>query len=288
LPIRQEHVSGLFWIVLAVVFCQLPGSWSMPLNILLEIVTVVLVITIVFSSLKRITIPAVTQLPVTCEPGLAPEPRDELETQVQQLEFRYVGDFDVTSIRQVSSRVRAYVSRDLFFAAILVDMTTTEGKTTVLEFVSELNPAGGITTNNFSLPSVYSRRPGNMRASVPWKTTAKDVFALHMALCQVARDEKLGLQSIYVTGFAERLRDDMRKENEYQVEMGRLRRAGKDKYRMTLRGAIIAAPLVWYCRAYGGLFSWYKVPDAYYCAKFRSRLRHDKRAKEEPRQPESE
>lgn len=274
--IGEEHVSGLFWIVLAVVFYFLPGSWTAPLSILLEVVTLVLVITIVFMTIKPINMHAVTQLPATCLPGLAPEPRDPMEREIQALEFRYVGDFDVGKTGIVSMRVRAYISRDLLCGALLADMTVGKEKTTVLEFGSDLSPAGSILTNNFALPSVYSYRIQDMKASVPWKLTADEIFALHKAMCQVALDEEFTLKSIYATGFAERLSADMRKENDYQVERGRLRRVGKNRYRMTLLGALIGAPLIWYNMAYGGMFAWYKPQDSYFCWKLRRRLRRYK------------
>jgi acetyl esterase/lipase len=269
---RIEYLSGIAGVALSAVVFLLLGSWSTPIAILWEAVVIVLVITVVFASSKRITVPTVTPLSDQSSSAQAPVPRDSLEAQVQELGFIYLGDFDVTMVAQTSARIRAYVNADSLCAAILIDITSGNSKKTVLEFCTRLHPSGSITTTNDSNPSIISYQPDKMKVNVPWKRTAADIYELHRSLCLTAQDEKFTPAVFQPADFAESLRNDTLKDYEYQVKSHRLRRVAEGQYRLTLLEAIIAAPLLWYQMTYGRLFFWYKLPDGFFSRKLRRRL----------------
>ncbi|MFA5374190.1 MAG: alpha/beta hydrolase [Dehalococcoidia bacterium] len=269
---RIEYLSGIAGLALSAIVFLLLGSWSTPIAILWEAAVIVLVITVVFVSSKPLSVPIVTPLTDQGGSAQAPEPRDTLEAQVQELGFRHIGDFDVTIMAQTSVRIRTYVDADSLCAAILIDITSDNSKKTVLEFCTKLHPSGSITTTTDSNPNIIAYQLDKMRVNVPWKKTAADVFELHQSLCRTALDAKFTPAAIYSTSFAESLTDDTRKDYEYQVKSHRLRRVAEGRYRLTLLEAIIAAPLLWYQMAYGRLFFWYKLPDGFFHRKLRKRL----------------
>jgi monoterpene epsilon-lactone hydrolase len=269
---RIEYFTRIAGIALSSIVFTFLGSWSTPAAVLWEIAVVLLVITVVFASAKRITVPTVTPLTDQSGSEQAPEPRDSLEAQVQGLGFLYMGDFDVTMIARTSARLRVYVDADSLCEAILIDITSGQNRKTILEFCSRLYPSGSITTTTDSNPNIIAYQPDKMRANVPWKRTAAEVFALHQSLCRTALDEKFTPAAIYPLGFAESLRNDTLKDYEYQVKAHRLRRVAEGQYRLTLLEAIIAAPLLWYQMAYGRLFFWYKLPDGFFRRKLRDQL----------------
>ena len=274
---RIEYLSGIAGLALSAIVFLLLGSWSTPIAILWEAAVIVLVITIVFVSSKPLTVPIVTPLTDQSGSTQAPEPRDMMEAQVQELGFLYMGDFDVGLIAQASARIRAYISQDHLCEAILIDITFGQNRKTILEFCSRLYPSGSITTTNDSNPSIISYQPDKMKVNVPWKRTAADIYELHRSLCLTAQDETFTPAVLQPADFAESLRNDTLKDYEYQVKSHRLRRVAEGQYRLTLLESIIAAPLLWYQMAYGRLFPWYTPPDSFFCRKLRRRLRRFKR-----------
>jgi monoterpene epsilon-lactone hydrolase len=269
---RFEYLSGIAGLALSAIVFLLLGSWSTPIAILWEVAVIVLVITIVFVSSKPLTVPTVTPLTNQSGSSQAPEPRDVTEAQVQGLGFFYMGDFDVKMVAKTSARIRAYISQDSLCEAVFIDITSGQNRKTILEFCSRLYPSGSITTTTDSNPTIISYQPDKMRANVPWKRTAAEVFALHQSLCRTALDEKFTPAAIYPSSFAESLIDNTLKDYEYQVKAHRLRRVAEGQYRLTLLEAIIAAPLLWYQMAYGRLFFWYKLPNSFFHRRLRRRL----------------
>lgn len=266
---QSSGEPGLF----QTLFSTLTGGWiSVFLSVLWKVLLVLAGVTAVYLSRKVSTVPGVT--PVS-DPGtnmLAPEPRDILERQLHTMGFHYLGDYNVTSISSVPSRIRAYCDPDRHAAAVLLDMISENKTTTVLQFGTRLHPSGSIVTSNSPFPSIYARPPGKMQARVPWKNTAAEVFRLHQLLCRTARDEHFEAETVHAAAFAEIVRKEERRECEYQVELGRLRKVAEDQYRQTLLGVIIAVPLLWWQMCYGSMFSWVKMPDGFFCWKLRRRL----------------
>ena len=274
---RIEYLSGIAGLALSAIVFLLLGSWSTPIAILWEAAVIVLVITIVFTSSKRITVPVVTPLKNGDNPAQKPEARDSLEAQLQEFGFLYIGDFDIKMTARTSARIRAYISQDRLCEAILIDIASGQNMKTILEFGTRLYPSGSITTTNDSNPSIISYQPDKMKVNVPWKRTAADIYELHRSLCLTAQDETFTPAMLQPADFAESLRNDTLKDYEYQVKSHRLRRVAEGQYRLTLLESIIAAPLLWYQMAYGRLFPWYTPPDSFFCRKLRRRLRRFKR-----------
>jgi hypothetical protein len=274
---RIEYLSGIAGLALSAIVFLLLGSWSTPIAILWEAAVIVLVITIVFTSSKRITVPVVTPLKNGDNPAQKPEARDSLEAQLQEFGFLYIGDFDIKMTARTSARIRAYISQDRLCEAILIDIASGQNMKTILEFGTRLYPSGSITTTNDSNPSIISYQPDKMKVNVPWKRTAADIYELHRSLCLTAQDETFTPAVLQPADFAESLRNDTLKDYEYQVKSHRLRRVAEGQYRLTLLESIIAAPLLWYQMAYGRLFPWYTPPDSFFCRKLRRRLRRFKR-----------
>ena len=274
---RIEYLSGIAGLALSAIVFLLLGSWSTPIAILWEAAVIVLVITIVFTSSKRITVPVVTPLKNGDDPAQKPEARDSLEAQLQEFGFLYIGDFDIKMTARTSARIRAYISQDRLCEAILIDIASGQNMKTILEFGTRLYPSGSITTTNDSNPSIISYQPDKMKVNVPWKRTAADIYELHRSLCLTAQDETFTPAVLQPADFAESLRNDTLKDYEYQVKSHRLRRVAEGQYRLTLLESIIAAPLLWYQMAYGRLFPWYTPPDSFFYRKLRRRLRRFKR-----------
>ena len=271
---KNNYLSGLFWLVISAIVIAWLGPWSTPLTIFWEIIVILFVITVVFCCCKRLSVPVVTLVNGT--DGLPPAPRDAAEAQVRQLGFIYLGDFDVKIMPTTSTRIRAYIGPDRQSAALLIDMTSGQEKTSILEFCTNLHPSGGITTSTASNPGIFPRPLDRMQAHVPWKKTAGEVFELHQSLCRTALVENFTAKTVHSAGFAEKIVDDTRKDYEYQVQTGRLSMVAEGQYRLTLLETMIAAPLLWYQMVYGHLFTWFSLPDAFFCWKFRRRLRRFK------------
>ena len=274
---RIEYLSGIAGLMLSAVVSYFLGSWSLAAAIIWEIAVIVLVITIVFTSSKRITVPVVTPLKNGDNPAQKPEARDSLEAQVQELGFLYMGDFDVAMIARASARIRAYISQDSLCEAILIDITSGQNRKTIMEFCTRLYPSGSITITNDSNPSIIAYQPDKMKVNVPWKRTAADIYELHRSLCLTAGDEKFTPAVLQPADFAESLRNDTLKDYEYQVKLHRLRRVAEGQYRLTLLESIIAAPLLWYQMAYGHLFFQHALPDDLFHRSLRKRLRRFKK-----------
>ena len=266
---QGDSEPGLLQMLLGV----FTGGWvNVVIGVLWKVLLVLAGITAVYFSRKISVVPAVTPISDQGTSVPAPEPRDVLERQLQTMGFHYLGDYNVTSISSLPSRIRAYCDADRHTAAVLLDMTMDKQTTTVLQFGTRLHPYGNIVTSNGSLPSIYAHPPGSMQARVPWKKTAAEVFSLHQLLCRTAREEHFEAETVHSAAFAEIISKGERRECEYQVQIGRLKQIAVDKYRQTLLGIMIAVPLIWWQMIYGPMFSWFKIPDGFFCWKLRRTL----------------
>jgi hypothetical protein len=256
------------------------GWLSVGLEVFGAAFMILLGITLVYLFSKVTTVPRVTPIG---EPGgykQAPAPRDIHEKELQRLGFRYVADFDVTMLAGVPAQLRVYEDPDHQSVGCLMDATAADGnKVTILEFSTDLHPTGNIATTTSPYVRVLACPPDRIVARVPWKRTATETFALHQTLCRTAREEHFSAETVHTSAIAEKIRESTRRDCEYQVQVGRYRRVGEDRYRLTLWGTIIAVPPTWYQMTHGLLFSWYRVPDRFFCWRLRRRLWRLKRGR---------
>jgi len=237
-----------------------------------ELALILVGITAVYVSFMRSTVPQVMPIAVPTRAALPAVPRDRLEKELQALGFHFVGDYDVSMMSDITTRLRAYLSHDRLCAAGLIDLKTTGQAVTALEFHTQLYPSGNITTSTSSHPRIFSYPPDKMLAQVPWKKTAAEVFELHQMLCETAACEKFTPAKIDSDGLADAIRTDTRRDLDYQVRNGRFKKIAPDQYRLTLFGAIIAVPIVWFHMCYKGLFFWYKPSNRIFLRRLQRRL----------------
>ena len=248
-------------------------------DIIIEILFVLAIITFVLTRSRTMHMPKVKPLSDSL-PGTMPAARDGKERELQAMEFRYAGDYDVSVIPGMSTTLRAYISPDGFHCASFIDVVRREEKTSILEFSSGLEPSGSITTSLSSFQRIFAHPPDKLLVQVPWMNTSGEVFQLHDALCQAALKEGYRYKDVTRLKLPELIRANSRAEMEYQVQRGRYRRVGEDRYRMTFLGAVIAVPLVWYNMCYGFLFRWYHPGKTICCWRLRRGLRRAARLRQ--------
>lgn len=257
-------------------------SWQ--LDIILEILGVIgailLGITVVFMKAQVMTVPLMKPLTDPDSWTPVPKARDSIESELQELGFRFIGDFDAAMSSDTSMRIRAYSDPDRLVWAILMDGKSGSEKVTILEFSTKLLPAGSIVTNTSPYPVISSYPLEKCVVRVPWKKTAK-VFELHKALYDTAVEEGFAADAMPGRNFADEVIKATRKDQEYQVETGRSIKVADDKYRMSLKGVAIAVPRLWLNMTYSFLFSWFKPSDGYFKSRIRRRLSRFMRLAEE-------
>lgn len=244
----------------------------MTWEIILEILFLLAIVTFVFLKHKTMRIPAMKLLGEAL-PGTVPKAKDGKEKELQALEFRYVGDYDVAMMKGATATMRVYLAPDGLACAGIYEIVMGEMKAGALDISSELDPSGSITTTLASNQSIYARPPDKLMAKVPWMTTSGEVYELHRVLCEQAQKEGYQIKDLSRITLVDNIRKSLRDEMEYQVERGRYKRVAEDEYRMTILGAAIAVPLIWYRMCFGALLGWYRPGKTIFCWKLRRGLR---------------
>lgn len=250
-------------------------GWQMDvvLEILGVIGAILLGITVVLMKAQVMTVPLMKPLTELSVCPSNPKPRDNLESELQDFGFRFIGDFDAAMSAETSMRIRAYSDPDRLVWAILMDGKSGGEHVTILEFCTRLLPSGSITTNISPYPTISSYPLDKCVVRVPWKKTASKVLELHKVFCRIAGEEGFAAESTFKLNFADEVINSTRKDQEYQVETGRCIKVADDKYRMSLKGVAIAVPRLWLNMTYSFLFSWYRPPERFFCWRIRHRLR---------------
>ncbi|MBA4386682.1 MAG: hypothetical protein C0404_01805 [Verrucomicrobia bacterium] len=301
---RKGPLLKILWTALGIaVFCWLSCTggettvfrkivaalfgWQMDvvLEVLGAVGAILLGITVVFLSVQVMTVPRMKPLNDPAERTPTPHPRDALEAELQVLGFRFIGDFDAAMFAATSMRIRAYTDADRLQGAILMDGRSGSERATILEFSTRLHPSGSVVTNTSPYPQIWSYQLDKCVTRVPWKKTAAEVLELHQALCRAAGEEKFTAEPFSAVTFADDVIKETRKDLEYQVEAGRYRRVGEDRYRQSLWGVVAAVPRLWLKMTYSFLFSWYRPPAGFFCWRVRRRLRKFKLQTEEKNKP---
>ena len=264
------------------VFAVVMG-WQMDvvLEVLGVVGAIVLGITVVLMKAQTMTVPLMKPLTDPNAWTPTPRPRDDLESELQMLGFRFIGDFDAAMSSTTSMLIRAYSDPDRLVGAVLMDGKTGSVKVTILEFSTKLPSSGSIVTNTSPFPSISSYPLYKYVVRVPWKKNAVKVLDLHQALCRAAEAEGFAAETMPVANFADEVIKATRKDQEYQVETGRYIKVRDDKYRMSPKGVAIAVPRLWLNMTYSFLFSWYRPPEGFLCWCIRRRLRRYTREIEE-------
>jgi|GEM_PF-2483971 len=293
---RRPFLWNIFWIVLGVAIVSWVGpttllgklmalltswKWTLVFQIVGVVLAIALGITAVLLSAAVYAVPSVTLVGAAKPGGRSPAPRDTLESQLQSMGFRHLGDYDVTMTAQVPGTIRAYVDPDLMCVAGLVDMKGVQ-RVTVLSFNTVLQPAdetapeikpqetedrvppGELVTSTNPYVPMFPHRPEVLDNRVPWKRSAQEVFALHQELCRIAREEKFWAKTAHASEFAENVRNSVRRDCEYYVSQGRYRKTEEDQYRLTTLGTVLGVPIVWLQMTYDFLFSWIRFSDAHF------------------------
>jgi hypothetical protein len=276
--VQPDSGPGIFstiaWSLVAVFVFWFLGKWGTPLTVLGEILLLLFLVSVVMLLSQTLTVPSMKVLVDGAVSPQKPQPRDPLEAEIQALDFHYIGDFDPAMCPGKSDRIRAYVDADRTCGAAFMDIQTGRNTmSTVLEFSTSLHPSGSINTNNSRFPGLFAYRLDKMVAHAPWKTSASGLLKLHRLLCQVAQDEKFTPEAVQPGQFAQKVTQASLNDFEYQVGLGRYKKAAEGQYRTTLLGMLITVPVLWYLEVYGHLLFWFRLPDAFFCRKLSRRLR---------------
>jgi hypothetical protein len=147
-------------------------------------------------------------------------------------------------------------------------MRSTTQSVSVVEFSTEFRPEANVTTNNSSQPGIFRYPPTKTVTRAPWKRSVRSLYELHKSLYAVAVSHRLEPVDLRQRDFAELVRDGARRDNEYQVAAGHMRRVNQNTYALTLKGVILAVPVIWLNMAHGLLSSFRRSDDS-----LRQRLR---------------
>lgn len=228
-------------------------------------------VTAVYLSMQRHRVPAMIPLKDrSCGDG-QPEPSNSAEAQLQDMGFRYCGDYDFAAMRSVGMFIQAYLSPDeLHWAAIVNTRTRTESFSMV-EFSTRLSPFGSITTNNGRNVTFFRYPVHKILLRAPWKRSVRELYDLHLSLLDVAQGFGYQAQRLKPADFRNAVIASCKRDYEMQIAKGILTPMEPDTYRLTLKGAAIGTPIVWFQMMYGFLFFWYRRSDASFCRKVQKR-----------------
>jgi hypothetical protein len=185
--------------------------------------------------------------------GDQPVTRSFAEEELQHLGYRWLGDYDASSVQGVVMLVRAYLSSDAHHVALWVNSQAGDERNQILEFSTTLSPSGNITTNNSSQAGAFVYPPDKFMAKVPWKKSVAELVQLHLALCETAAECGFAPVAMSAAGFLESVEAESRREMELQVAHGRMKSVSDECYQITLKGAILITPRVWARMLFGSL-----------------------------------
>jgi len=194
-------------------------------------------------------------------PGAVPLNETRTDQELRALGFLWIGDFDASSVPNLTTLVRFHSSVDFVHHAVLITVQSSVEKSTMVEFSTELVPGGSVTTNNNRQPGIYRYRLEKLVVRAPWKGSIRDLFTLHQLLCEAAVASGFALRPIPPHLLVDHITTDSRMDIEGELKLGRMRRIDPDTYRTTLKGAVTYVPRIWFKMIHGFLFDWYRVSD---------------------------
>jgi hypothetical protein len=237
-----------------------------------DLVLLAFAIAAVYFSLQVHSVPALRT--ISAKPPL------RQDDEMRDLGFTHVGSFDASSNPALQLHVWVYLSADRQTMAVVVNLSTIEDLIRTVEFHSDLSPSGNISTGNSKHAGTFYYPPHKTVVKAPWKKGLLDLFNLHKSLCETAWQNGFQPVTIQADRVRESILNDMRGDYEYQVRSGRMIRISEDKYRLSLKGAIISVPLVWSRMVHTFAYELYRPSNAAHCRRLGRRLRRARLSRE--------
>lgn len=236
--------------------------WELLVNLFwLDAVVILAGVTLIYASMQKHRVPAMTPLDDRSVNGAPPEPLNRFEAEVQEMGFQYCGDYGFGGSDAVEMILQGYLSNDRLHCMVIMHVKAEFEAFTAIEFSTELTPFGNITTNNNRQVGIFRYPLHKTLTKAPWKKSARDVYDLHLSLVEIANANGYQAKCIDPSRFAEEVRNDSIRDFESQERRGVLTRTATDTYRLSLWGAIRSVPRVWGQIAYGALFFLYRRSD---------------------------
>ncbi len=190
------------------------------------------------------------------------------------LDWIRLGTFHCTHPKEQTVIIaRFYCSPDYNHAAMLAQCIPSEGDALYLtEFYSELSPCGSILTNNNPYPDSLAHPNDKFVFKFPSISYVNILHAYHLDFCQVAQSKSFTLKKFKPECLEDYLYYVFKRDYEYQVKKGRMKRVGENAYSWTLCGAVLAAPKQAIHLLYGSLFSFYRPKQEKMIKRMKRRL----------------
>ena len=237
-----------------------------------ELVFIGLGVFMVYSARRTQTVPKFRPAS-SLSPGPQPAGPNSLQGQcLVDLGFKPVGEYDVSMNSSVQMIIDVFLSADQLYVATVVKVRSAAEGFSFVEFHTDLAPHGNITTNNSKHASIFYYPPDKLVVKVPWRRNVADLFALHVELCEAAKDHLFNPVSLKPGQIEANFVKSIRQSFDDQVKCGRMVKVSEDVYRASFKGALIFVPLVWHKMAYGFLYHLYRPANQTYCKILRRRL----------------
>jgi hypothetical protein len=237
-----------------------------------EVAIVVFFVASVYLAFQKQNVVELKPLRLPNPERVPPAPESQAELELIDLGFRWIGDFDASSVEGVVTLTRFYSSKDGLHQGMIVDVESQDYQTSMVEFNSELSPQGNISTNNNRQPGVYSYRLEMLVVRAPWKRIVRELFTLHQALCGAATQCGFRPRLLHAKDLCFQVSNDSRQDLEGECARGRLHPISANSYQTTFLGALRYTPRIWFKMVHGHLLIWYRPADQTLAARARRRF----------------
>lgn len=185
------------------------------------------------------------------------------EEAFYELDWIRLGTFHCTHPKEENIIIaRFFCSPDYNHAAMLSECKLPIGDSLyITEFSSDLSPCGSICTNNNPYPGSIAYYD-KFIFKFPSINSVKVLHDYHLDFCQAAQAESFSLKKMKPECLEERLHEEFKKDYEYQVKKGRMKRVDGNAYTWTLRGVILGVPMQVIHFFYSFLFRLYRPKQA--------------------------
>jgi len=196
---------------------------------------------------------------------------EDFETHFQSSEEAFfdldwirLGTFHCTHPKEDNIIIaRYFCSPDYNHTAMLAQCTPTVGDILyITEFYSELSPCGSILTNNNPYPNSMAHPNTKFIFKFPSIRSVNILHGYHLDFCQAAQLESFKFKKVRPECLEEDIYNIYKRDYEFQVEKGRMKKVDETAYTWTLRGVVLATPIQVIHSLYSFLFSFYRPRQA--------------------------
>lgn len=168
---------------------------------------------------------------------------------------------------------RFFCSPNSDHAAMLAQCKAADGNIEyIIEFCSELSPCGSISTNNNPYPDSIAHQKTKFIFKFPWISSVNILHDYHLSFCQAAQSESFTLKKFKPEGLEDYIYNIFKRDYEFQVKKGRMKKVDESVYAWTIRGVILAVPIqaIYFLHSY--LFRLYRPKQTTLIERMRKKL----------------